>query len=155
RSNRLLSRAVSIYNRYSTACNRETVRAFMTSDTDQRETTTIRPGGPYPQQFGRYQILEQLGAGGMATVYRAHDEALDLDVAMKIPHSALMAEQIHRDRFVQEARAGVRLVHPNLCRVLDIDELGSTLYLAMDFVPGRPLTQCPRPTPDAAAELVH
>src|SRR5947208_519862 len=127
----------------------------MTSDTDLPETTSIHPGGPYPQQFGRYLLLERIGAGGMGTVYRAHDEVLDLDVALKVPHATLMEKQIHHDRFLQEARAAVRLVHPNLCRVLDVGVFHGTHYLAMDLVPGRPLSQCPRMSPKAAAELVH
>src|SRR5947209_10514732 len=127
----------------------------MTTDTEGPETTSIHPGGPYPQPFGRYLLLERIGAGGMGTVYRAHDEVLDLDVALKLPHATLMQQQLHRDRFLAEARAAVRLVHPNLCRVLDVGVLGGVHFLAMDLVPGEALSQRPRPSPPGAGELVH
>jgi serine/threonine protein kinase len=127
----------------------------MTSETDRLATTAILPSGPFPQQFGRYTVLERLGQGGMGTVYRAHDDVLDLDVALKVPHPELMEEEIHRDRFLHEARAAVRLVHPNLCRVLDVGVCQGTHYLAMDFIPGQPLSRSGRRSPAEAARLIQ
>src|SRR5207302_147806 len=71
--------------------------------------------GHFPQPFGRYMLLERLGSGGMATVYRARDLMLDIDVALKVPHAHLIAKRAAVERFYREARAAARLCHPCLC----------------------------------------
>ena len=81
------------------------------------------------QSFGRYQILEQLGEGGMATVYKAYDTRLEREVAVKVIRTgAFPPEQIERirKRFEREAKALGRLSHPNIVKMLaSIEEIFS------------------------------
>lgn len=96
------------------------------------------------QSLGRYHILEQLGEGGMATVYKAYDTRLERDVAIKvIRKSAFPAE--HQDqilkRFERESKALARLSHPNIMKVLDYGEFQGSPYMVLEYLPGGTLKQ--------------
>src|SRR5438132_3019253 len=66
------------------------------------------------QVLGHYRIIEQIGAGGMGIVYRAHDEQLDRDVALKVLPAGMLANETARKRFRKEALALAKLNHPNI-----------------------------------------
>lgn len=102
-----------------------------------------------------YRIEAELGRGNMGTVYRAFHQRLELEVALKVPHAHLVTEPAHQERFAREAQAAARLNHPNLCRVLEVGEAGDLPYLAMAYVPGKPLSQCPPDSPHACGRLLH
>ena len=102
-----------------------------------------KPDGPFPQDFGRYELTRRLGRGAMGTVYLAHDRELDIDVALKIPHPDVLARPLARERFRREARAAARLAHPNLAWALDVNRFRGVDYLAMRYVPGVPLSESP------------
>ncbi len=91
------------------------------------------------QSFGRYRILEQLGQGGMATVYKAYDTRLERDVAVKVLRTERFApadlERILK-RFEREAKALARLTHPNIVPVIDYGEQEGIPYLVMPYLPG-------------------
>ncbi len=86
--------------------------------------------------FGRYHILEQLGSGGMAEVYRARDLRLERDVAFKIIRLDRMQDPDFVRRFQREARALGQLVHPHIVRVVDYGDEDGVPYLVMDYLPG-------------------
>jgi len=91
------------------------------------------------QSLGRYHILEQLGEGGMATVYKAYDTRLEADVAVKVIRTERLAPEIlHRAmrRFEREAKALAQLNHPNIVKVLDYGEYEGQPYLVMSYLPG-------------------
>src|SRR5581483_4713600 len=77
--------------------------------------------GPLPQPFGRYTLRERLGRGGMGTVFLADDTVLEVPVALKVPHSRLLADSGVLPRFYGEARAAARFWHPGLCQVFDVN----------------------------------
>jgi len=88
------------------------------------------------QVFGHYRLLEQIGAGGMGVVFRAHDEKLRRDVAVKIlPHS-LFSHVTSREQFQQEALAVGRISHPNVAMAFDFGQENGVDYLVTEFVPG-------------------
>lgn len=86
--------------------------------------------------LGHYRIIEEIGAGGMGVVYRACDEHLDRDVAIKILPSGLLADDAARLRFHKEAHALSKLNHPNIATVHDFDSCDGIEYLAEELVPG-------------------
>lgn len=88
---------------------------------------------------GRYRIEERIARGGMATVYTAVDTRLDRQVAVKVMHEGLGADQDFADRFVREARASARLNHPGVVAVFDQGEDEGTVYLVMEYVAGATL----------------
>jgi len=91
------------------------------------------------QSLGRYRILEQLGEGGMATVYKAYDTSLERNVAIKvIRRNALPQEQLERvrQRFEREAKALAKLSHPNIVKVIDYGEHDDAPYLVLEYLPG-------------------
>ncbi len=91
---------------------------------------------------GPYTILERLGGGGMGVVYRARDERLGRDVALKFLPLHLGDEPTARDRFIREARAASALDHPNVCTVHDIGESDDgSMYLCMAYYDGESLKQ--------------
>jgi eukaryotic-like serine/threonine-protein kinase len=107
------------------------------------------------QSLGRYHILEQLGEGGMATVYKAYDTRLERDVAVKVirvdQFAPAVLERILK-RFEREAKALARLTHPNIVHVNDYGEQDGIPYLVMDYLPGGTLKQqLGRPMPWRAA----
>ncbi len=91
--------------------------------------------------LGRYQIAEQIGAGGMGVVYRARDQRLDRDVAVKVLPTGSLADQVSRSRFRKEALALSRLTHPNIAVVHDFDSQDDTDFLVMELVPGMTLEE--------------
>jgi eukaryotic-like serine/threonine-protein kinase len=86
--------------------------------------------------LGPYQILAPLGAGGMGEVYRARDERLKRDVAVKVLPAELSADAERRTRFEREARAASALSHPNILTIYDIGSSNGTVYIAMELVDG-------------------
>jgi serine/threonine-protein kinase len=97
------------------------------------------PGGSQAekmQQAGRYQILERIGRGGMATVFKAHDPTIGRDVAIKFLHASLCEGGDYRSRFLQEARAAGGLSHPNIVIVHDVGEIEGRPYMAMELLSG-------------------
>ncbi len=96
------------------------------------------------QTLGRYHILEQLGEGGMATVYKAYDTRLETDVAVKVIRTDnILPSTLERTlkRFEREAKALARLTHPNIVKVTDYGEHEGKPYLVMVYLPGGTLKQ--------------
>ncbi len=91
-----------------------------------------------------YRIVEQLGAGGMGVVYRARDEKLERDVALKVLPPSALADETARQRFHQEALALSRLNHPHICTIYEVGEADGQTYIAMELVEGRPLQELAR-----------
>jgi serine/threonine protein kinase/tetratricopeptide (TPR) repeat protein len=88
------------------------------------------------RSLGRYQVLERLGRGGMAEVYRAYQPSLDRFVAIKVIYPHLASDPGLRERFGREARAVAALHHPNVVQVHDFDMQGDMAFMAMEFVGG-------------------
>jgi serine/threonine protein kinase len=89
--------------------------------------------------LGHYEILEELGRGGFAVVYKAHDTTLDRVVALKVLHSHLNTDPEFVQRFRQEAQVAAKLDHPNIVTIYEVDEEDGQHYLAMTFLPGHTL----------------
>ncbi len=91
-------------------------------------------------RLDRYQMIERLGGGGMAVVYRARDERLERDVALKFIAPHLSADEAAKKRFLVEARAAASLEHPNVCTVHEIGETpDGQLYIVMSCYDGESL----------------
>jgi eukaryotic-like serine/threonine-protein kinase len=88
---------------------------------------------------GRYRIERQLGAGGMAAVYLAHDEELNRPVALKVLAEHLASDASFRTRFLREARLAAGLVHRNVVQVYDIGEDEGKPFIVMEYVGGETL----------------
>jgi Tol biopolymer transport system component len=94
------------------------------------------------KHFAHYIVLEQAGAGAMGVVYRAHDEKLKRDVALKIPaEGAVLTEEL-RAKWLEEARAASSLNHPNICTIYEVGEFEGQPYIAMEYLAGKPLNAC-------------
>lgn len=89
--------------------------------------------------IGRYHVLERLGVGGMAVVYKAYDTRLERYVALKLLRTERLDSRKAAKRFEIEAKALAQLNHPNIVQVLDYGEYEGTPYLVMEYVPGRTL----------------
>jgi serine/threonine protein kinase/Tol biopolymer transport system component len=91
------------------------------------------------QVFGHYRIIEKIGAGGMGDVFRARDERLGRDVAIKIIRPASGNNPDHLRRFEQEARAAAALNHPNILAIYDVGFEGTTPYIVSELLEGKTL----------------
>lgn len=89
--------------------------------------------------IGPYRILEQLGQGGMATVYKAYHAALDRYVAIKVLHQAFLEDSSFQARFLREARVVAKLEHPNIVPIYDYAEYEGQPYLVMKYIEGETL----------------
>jgi len=94
-----------------------------------------------PETLGKYQIIEVIGAGGSGTVYRAHDFALDRDVALKVLHPQLLSEPGFIERFHREARAAASLEHVHIVPIYEVGEADGRYYIAMRLLRGEPLNR--------------
>ena len=97
--------------------------------------------------LGHYQIVEELGAGGMGVVYRATDTKLGRDVALKVLSRDRSVSEKDKARFLQEARAAAALHHPNICTIYEVGEDRGDLYIAMAFIAGRGVNDIVRQGP--------
>ncbi|MEX0746243.1 MAG: protein kinase [Phycisphaeraceae bacterium] len=88
---------------------------------------------------GRYRIEAQIGAGGMSTVYRAFDETLEREVAVKVLHSDISRDPSALERFSREARTVAKLSHPHIVMVIDAGEDSGDAYIVFEYVPGETL----------------
>ena len=86
--------------------------------------------------LGHYRIIEKIGAGGMGVVYRAKDERLERDIALKVLPSGALADEETRQRFRKEALALSHLNHPNIATIHDFNSEGGVDFLAMEFIAG-------------------
>jgi serine/threonine protein kinase len=100
------------------------------------------------KSLGQFRIVERIGAGGMATVFKAYQPTLDRYVAIKVLPARYARDPVFVKRFVQEARAVAKLIHPNILQIHDFGEQDNITYIVMEFVEGgtlkdrlkRPLT---------------
>lgn len=88
------------------------------------------------QTLSHYRVLEQIGAGGMGVVYRARDEQLERDVAIKVLSPGLLADEAARKRFRKEALSLARLNHPNIAIVHEFGSQDGTDFLVTEYIPG-------------------
>jgi serine/threonine protein kinase len=112
----------------------------------------IRPG---PEHVAGYELLEEIGRGGMAVVYKARQRGLDRDVALKMIRAGDCPDEEERRRFRTEAQTVARLRHPNIVQIYEAGESGGQPFLALEFVAGqslaRRLTGTPLPVGEAAS----
>ncbi len=88
---------------------------------------------------GRYEIIEELGTGGMGRVYRAQDTKLNEEIALKLIKPEVAADKRTIERFRNELKTARKITHKNVCRMHDFHEEGKTLYLTMEYVRGEDL----------------
>ena len=91
------------------------------------------------QHLGKYELLERVGRGGMAYVYKAYQPTIDRFVAVKVLHSHLAEDAEFLERFKREAKGLGRLRHPRIVSVIDFDMAGGWYYMVMDFIEGETL----------------
>jgi serine/threonine-protein kinase len=108
--------------------------ALRSSDGDARAR---RPG--VIRKIDRYELLERVGSGGMAVVYRGRDCILDREVALKLLHPHLAERVESQARFSREARTVARLAHPNILEIYDYASGDDDTYLVTEFVSSSPL----------------
>ncbi len=92
-------------------------------------------------RLGPYEVLSPLGAGGMGEVYRARDERLKRDVAIKVLPASFSADPDRLRRFEQEAGSASALNHPNIITIYEVGSAGSTSFIAMELVDGKTLRE--------------
>jgi Tol biopolymer transport system component/serine/threonine protein kinase len=110
------------------------------------------------ETLGQYHILEELGRGGMAVVYKAYQPALERYVAVKVLPRELTFDDEFVERFLREARAAARLNHSNIVTIHDVGQVDGTYFIVMEYLDGASLTgllnrQAPL-TPQRATQIV-
>jgi len=108
-------------------------------------------------RFGDYELVEEIGRGGMGIVYRARQTSLDRWVALKLMHATQLSSRDHEQRFLREARLAASLRHPGIVAIYDLGRIEGAPFFTMELVEGSNLEQllADGPVPPArAAELV-
>lgn len=90
---------------------------------------------------GRYQVIERIGGGGMALVYRAHDILLNRNVAIKVLRSQFVHDEEFIRRFRREAQSAASLSHPNVVSIYDVGQEDEVHYIVMEYIEGKNLNE--------------
>eukprot|EP01035_Chromulina_nebulosa_P067454 gene67454-92402_t len=90
-------------------------------------------------RLGDYELMGELGRGGMGVVYRAHQSSLDRIVALKLMHRTLSEDRTHAARFLSEARMAASLRHPGIVAIYDLGRLDGVPFFTMELVEGSSL----------------
>ncbi len=112
---------------------------------------------PLPSTLGKYHLDREVGRGGFAVVYLAHDPTLGRRVAIKVPHAWLLTDPKFVERFHREARLAANLTHPHIVTIYEIGEEQGTPFIAMEWLEGMPFQDWLRqmqPTPQAALQAL-
>ena len=109
---------------------------------------------------GRFRLEEQIGSGGMSTVYRAFDEVLERSVAIKVMHASIAEDGIQLERFRREARTAAKMSHPHVVTVIDAGEDEGHPFIVLEYVEGETLKDRIRrcgslPVPEAVAYAIE
>jgi serine/threonine protein kinase/tetratricopeptide (TPR) repeat protein len=107
-----------------------------------------------PEVIGHYQIREKLGSGGMGDVYLAEDTKLHRLVALKLLPAEVALDAGRRTRFLQEAHAASVLNHPNVSTIYEVGEHEDSVFIAMEYIEGRTLTQLREQRPVNVDEVI-
>jgi tRNA A-37 threonylcarbamoyl transferase component Bud32 len=114
---------------------------FVAAQNSQAAKAPVASGPVTGRKLGAYEVLEPLGHGGMAEVYKGRHPRLDRTVAIKILPTRLAIEEDFRQRFEREARAIAALKHPNIVQVFDFGDADGTYYMVMEYIAGKDLSQ--------------
>ena len=106
-------------------------------------------------KLGPYEITEEIGKGGMATVYRAYQPSMDRHVAVKVIRASLLGDAVGRDRFQREARLIAKLEHPHLLPIYDFDGAHDPPFIVMRFLEGGTLKQVMEADPLPSEEMLY
>ena len=128
----------------------ETPAVARVADIFEGETKKLECG----KCFGHYEIIEQIGVGGMGEVYLARDAKLDRQVAVKILNEQFSHEESNLQRFVREAKAASALDHPNILVIHEIGEADGTHFIVSEFVRGKTLRETLREKPLTLTEVL-
>ena len=90
---------------------------------------------------GRFELIEELGAGGMGQVYRAYDKEIGEEIALKVLHPEIALDERTVDRFRNEIKLARRITHKNVCRMHELHQDGKQLFITMEYVPGQDLKE--------------
>ena len=127
---------------------REKLRWFLTAEAEERHPTMGGLGDdgvPDPaapsgrRRIGRYRLIEMIGEGGMGVVFRAVDDELGREVALKMLKTAQVYSATQMERFQREARNTARLSHPGIARLYEIGHDADAVYLSLELISGKPL----------------
>ncbi|KAB2854237.1 MAG: serine/threonine protein kinase, partial [Anaerolineae bacterium] len=107
------------------------------------------------QTIGPYEILEEIGRGGMARVYRAYQPSMDRFVAIKVIQKSIAADPASLERFLREARLIARLEHPHILPVYDFNGQHEPPYIVMRYLPSGTLKDITSKAQRPAGEVIH
>ncbi len=114
----------------------------MFGQSDSSDSATLNPDAQIRQALGdRYENLQFIGSGGMATVYKAVQKSLGRTVALKVIHQNLIHDKEFVQRFLREAKMSASLSHSNIVTVYDTGSVGQVHYIAMEYLQGEDLFQ--------------
>jgi serine/threonine protein kinase len=126
---------------FASFCSNCASALILSDEAHSIQTKTLATPEPSDRKkiAGKYQILEELGKGGMGIVYKARDIKLDRIVALKFLPPELTRDDDVRERFIQEAKTAAALNHPNITIIHEIDEDEGQTFIAMEYIGGKSL----------------
>jgi serine/threonine protein kinase/dipeptidyl aminopeptidase/acylaminoacyl peptidase len=129
----------------------ESPPARMASDLFNSNQSKLGAG----KRIAHYEILGQLGSGGMGEVYLAKDTKLDRNVAIKLLPPELVVDEQAKKRFLREAKAAAKLDHPNICAIYEVNEEAGRSFIVMQYVEGETLAGRIQRKPVDLHEAIH